>query len=64
MSLVLVLIGILTGLSAGLAVCCNGAGLGMAFLTYMGCGSLGMGLALALGLALAGQGAEDQGSWR
>lgn len=64
MSLGFVLIGILTGLGAGLAVWCNGAGLGMAFLTYMGCGSLGMGLAVALGLALAGQGAADQGSCR
>lgn len=59
-----VLIGMITGLGAGLTVWFAGAGLGLAFLTYTGCGALGMGL--AVGLALAGQGAQtaDAGSLR
>lgn len=54
MSLGFVLIGMITGLGAGLTVWFAGAGFGLAFLTYVGCGALGMGL--AVGLALAGQG--------
>ena len=66
MALGFVLIGIITGLVAGFAVWYLGAGLGLAFLAYMGGGSFGLGLAVLLtfGGALAGQDAADQGTTR
>ncbi|MGV8988691.1 MAG: hypothetical protein ACOH2H_20700 [Cypionkella sp.] len=56
MSLGFMLIGMIVGLGAGLAVWSAGAGFGIALLAYSGCGALGM--ALAVGLVLAVQGAE------
>ncbi|OZA10559.1 MAG: hypothetical protein B7Y02_10385 [Rhodobacterales bacterium 17-64-5] len=56
MMLGIVLIGMAAGLCSGLALWAAGAGLGMAFVAYMGCGALGMVLAVAL--ILAGQGAR------
>jgi hypothetical protein len=50
MSLAFVLVGLFAGLAAGLATWIAGAGLGLALLAYVGCGTIGMLGAVALGM--------------